>query len=63
MVLGGGVAANASLRSRMQTECDREGIRLFLPSPVFCTDNAAMIALAGYHAYLSGNLAGPDSDA
>ena len=63
VVLGGGVAANASLRSRMQTECDREGIRLFLPSPVFCTDNAAMIALAGYHAYLSGNLAGPDSDA
>ena len=63
VVLGGGVAANASLRQRMQAECKRAGIRLFLPSPIFCTDNAAMIALAGYHAYLAGNLAGPDSDA
>lgn len=63
VVLGGGVAANACLRSRMQAECERAGIRFFLPSPIFCTDNAAMIALAGYHAYLAGNLAGPDSDA
>lgn len=63
VVLGGGVAANQSLRNRMQTECERAGIRLYLPSPVFCTDNAAMIAMAGYHAYLAGNVTGPDSDA
>lgn len=63
VVLGGGVAANQHLRESMRRRCTQEGIRLFLPSPAYCTDNAAMIALAGYHAFLAGELAEPDSDA
>ncbi|NQS72208.1 MAG: tRNA (adenosine(37)-N6)-threonylcarbamoyltransferase complex transferase subunit TsaD [Desulfobulbaceae bacterium] len=63
VVLGGGVAANKRLRQRIQTLCQQEGLKLFLPSPVFCTDNAAMIALAGYHAYQNGQEAEPDADA
>ncbi len=63
VVLGGGVAANQRLRECLQGRCAEEHIELFLPSPVYCTDNAAMIAIAGYHTFLAGNLAGPDSDA
>lgn len=63
VVLGGGVAANRHLRESMRMRCAQEGIRLFLPSPAYCTDNAAMIALAGYHTFLAGELAQPDSDA
>jgi N6-L-threonylcarbamoyladenine synthase len=47
MGLVGGVAANSALRSRMQVEADRLGVPLFVPETRFCTDNAAMIALAG----------------
>ena len=48
VVMGGGVASNQRLRDAMRQRCDREGIRLHIPRPVFCTDNGAMIALAGY---------------
>ena len=46
--LAGGVASNARLREKMQAMCDAAGITLFYPPPVFCTDNAAMIAATGY---------------
>jgi N6-L-threonylcarbamoyladenine synthase len=49
IVLAGGVAANSRLRERMKETADAEGLRLFYPAPKFCTDNAAMIALTGYH--------------
>lgn len=48
IVLSGGVAANSRLRERMREATAAEGIETFFPSPKFCTDNGAMIALAGY---------------
>ncbi len=48
-MLGGGVAANSLLREQLLDACDRDGIQGFLPSRAMCTDNAAMIAAAGWH--------------
>ncbi len=47
LTLVGGVAANEALRRRLQVECDRRNIKLIVPPIDLCTDNAAMIALAG----------------
>jgi N6-L-threonylcarbamoyladenine synthase len=63
IVLGGGVAANPRLRTVMQQHCDKNDMHLFMPSPVFCTDNAAMIAIAGYYQFLKGDKVDPDTDA
>ena len=49
LVLGGGVAANSQLREQFLTACTDDGMRGFLPSRAMCTDNAAMIAAAGWH--------------
>lgn len=49
IVLGGGVAANSLLREEMLEACAKDGIRGFLPSREMCTDNAAMIAAAGWY--------------
>ncbi|MDH5761811.1 MAG: tRNA (adenosine(37)-N6)-threonylcarbamoyltransferase complex transferase subunit TsaD [Nitrospinota bacterium] len=49
VVVTGGVAANGYLRERMTSSCKKEGIDVFAPKPVLCTDNAAMIACAGYY--------------
>ncbi|MDQ3642163.1 MAG: tRNA (adenosine(37)-N6)-threonylcarbamoyltransferase complex transferase subunit TsaD, partial [Actinomycetota bacterium] len=48
MVLGGGVAANTQLRERVLRVCSEDGLRAFLPSRSMCTDNAAMVAAAGW---------------
>jgi N6-L-threonylcarbamoyladenine synthase len=48
LCLGGGVAANRSLREQLGAACEEDGMRCFLPSPAMCTDNAAMIAAAGW---------------
>jgi N6-L-threonylcarbamoyladenine synthase len=48
LCLGGGVAANSGLRERFAQACDEDGIRSFVPSRAMCTDNAAMIAAAGW---------------
>jgi N6-L-threonylcarbamoyladenine synthase len=49
LALGGGVAANSELRERLLDACTDDGLRGFLPSRAMCTDNAAMIAAAGWH--------------
>ena len=49
VVLGGGVSANPRLREAMSSRCQQEGKMFFVPRPSFCTDNGAMIALAGFY--------------
>jgi N6-L-threonylcarbamoyladenine synthase len=60
VTMSGGVAANSELRRRMLKMAAERGIELFLPSISFCTDNAAMIAAAGWHHFNAGNFAGID---
>lgn len=52
--LAGGVAANSYLRARLGEACAAEGVKLFVPPPVLCTDNAAMIAARGYFSFAWG---------
>lgn len=54
IVLAGGVAANSKLRSMLKEECDKNGIELYYPAPILCTDNAAMIGCAAYYKYMAG---------
>lgn len=63
LALAGGVASNSSLRDSMKKACEREKINFYHPSSVFCTDNAAMIGVAGYHAFMSGTRHGWDLNA
>jgi N6-L-threonylcarbamoyladenine synthase len=49
LVITGGVAANRGLRARAKEACEARGIRVFVPPPISCTDNAAMIAIAAAH--------------
>lgn len=60
LTLSGGVAANSRLRKRMKEMGGEKGIEIFIPSVNLCTDNAAMIASAGFHHFKAGNFAGMD---
>ena len=51
LVLAGGVAANSKLRHDLEAACSKHGIKLYVPNPVLCTDNAAMIGCAAYYQY------------
>ena len=51
IVLAGGVSANSALRSAMEKKGQEQGKKIYYPNPILCTDNAAMIASAGYYEY------------
>ena len=63
LALAGGVASNTALRAGMKEACEKAGLELYYPSPVYCTDNAAMIGTAAYYEYKKGNCAGWDLNA
>ncbi len=63
VALAGGVASNSCLRQTMKEECEKNGLGIYYPSPILCTDNAAMIACAGYYEYINGTRHGLDLNA
>lgn len=63
LAIAGGVASNSALRSAMKDACEKNGIEFYHPSPIFCTDNAAMIGVAAYYEYLAGTRHGWDLNA
>ncbi|OGQ95409.1 MAG: tRNA (adenosine(37)-N6)-threonylcarbamoyltransferase complex transferase subunit TsaD [Deltaproteobacteria bacterium RIFOXYD12_FULL_57_12] len=62
IVLAGGVAANQRLRQLIEERGQQNGFKVFLPLPRFCTDNGAMIALAGHHNFTAGKTLAYDMD-
>ena len=54
VAIAGGVASNGALRTAMEKACTEHGYKFYRPSPIFCTDNAAMIGVAAYYEYIRG---------
>lgn len=63
IAIAGGVASNGTLRDAMEKACGKRGYRFYRPSPIFCTDNAAMIGTAAYYEYKKGTRHGWDLNA
>ncbi|WP_418714588.1 tRNA (adenosine(37)-N6)-threonylcarbamoyltransferase complex transferase subunit TsaD [Blautia hydrogenotrophica] len=63
VAVAGGVASNRHLRQAMKDACERNGCLFYHPSPIFCTDNAAMIGVAAYYEYQKGTRHGWDLNA
>lgn len=61
--IAGGVASNSHLRTALEEACKKEGVAFYRPSPILCTDNAAMIGAAGYYEFIKGNVSGYDLNA
>ena len=61
--IAGGVASNSSLRQAFEEACKKQKVEFYHPSPIFCTDNAAMIGVAGYYEYIKGIRHGYDLNA
>ena len=63
LAIAGGVASNSALRAAVQEESAKNNIKFYSPSPVLCTDNAAMIGAAAYYEYIKGVRHGYDLNA
>ena len=63
VAVAGGVASNRHVRQAMKDACERNGCLFYHPSPIFCTDNAAMIGVAAYYEYQKGTRHGWDLNA
>ena len=63
LAVAGGVASNSALRKALSEECDKNNIKFYSPSPILCTDNAAMIGCAAYYEYMAGTRHGYDLNA
>lgn len=63
LAIAGGVASNQTLRKAMEDACRQKGIRFYYPSPILCTDNAAMIGAAAYYEFIKGVRHGWDLNA
>ena len=61
--IAGGVASNSTLRTAMKEACEKNGVEFYHPSPIYCTDNAAMIGVAAYYEYMRGTRHGWDLNA
>lgn len=61
--IAGGVASNTALRKAFEEACEKQGVAFYRPSPILCTDNAAMIAAAGFYEYQKGVRSGWDLNA
>lgn len=63
IAIAGGVASNGTLRDAMTKACEANGYKFYRPSPIFCTDNAAMIGVAAYYEFIKGTRHGWDLNA
>ena len=61
--IAGGVASNSALRAAFERELAKRNVAFYYPSPILCTDNAAMIGAAGYYEYIAGRYSGYDLNA